>query len=52
MTDDVCAVCGLRDKVACACCWSRLVILSEKELMDDDLSDVDLWANVGVEYEP
>jgi len=52
MTDDVCLACHNRDKVACAGCWSRLVILSEKEWSDDDLSDVDLWASVGVEYEP
>ncbi len=52
MTDDVCVACSFRDKVACACCWSRLVISSEKELVDDDLSDADLWACVGVDFEP
>lgn len=52
MTGDVCLTCQSQDKVACASCWSRLVILTEKELGDDDLSDVDLWKSVGVEYEP
>lgn len=52
MTDDICLTCQFRDKVACACCWNRLVILSETSLVDSDLFDVDLWKSVGVEYEP